>query len=72
MNNEKAWEAAREREMDNYFESFYDDDHFIYSCFYCDVNNPLEDMEDVLPDVEKGICKDCATNADNVTDWSGE
>ena len=69
MNNEIRWEAAREREMDEYFESFFEDDDFIFRCLYCNESSPIKDMADVDPDKEEGICKVCEDNEAFAADW---
>lgn len=69
MNNEIAWERAREKEMDNYFESFFEDDHFIFTCVYCGEKAPIKDMADVLDEKEDGICNECADVPHRAADW---
>ena len=70
MNKETQWEAAREKEMDDYFESFYEDSDYLFKCIYCGEEGiEASDMADFYPDKEEGICNKCVCNDAHAADW---
>jgi len=70
MNIDKQLDQARNAQMNNYLESIFDAEKFLYKCLECKESKPRVEMKVTdKPELDVGCCNECAANQDIADLW---